>query len=109
MITVSIEITVAAHSFHFACESTYWILAVGHVFIWYPKACHHHRCSKKEVQQPLNGPEIMVQVLERILAVDYHFPSSIPVSENCKDLLRHILVADPAKRYSIADIQKHPW
>ena len=51
----------------------------------------------------------MAQVLERILAVDYHFPSSIPVSENCKDLLRHILVADPAKRYSIADIQKHPW
>ena len=50
-----------------------------------------------------------LQVLERILAVDYHFPSSIPVSENCKDLLRHILVADPAKRYSIADIQKHPW
>ena len=51
----------------------------------------------------------MAQVLERILAVDYHFPSSIPVSENCKDLLRHILVADPAKRYSIADIQKHAW
>ena len=50
-----------------------------------------------------------MQVLERILAVDYHFPSSIPVSEHCKDLLRHILVADPAKRFSIADIQKHPW
>ena len=49
------------------------------------------------------------QVLERILAVDYHFPASIPVSEACKDLLRHILVADPAKRYSIQDIQKHPW
>ena len=51
----------------------------------------------------------MSQVLERILAVDYHFPASIPVSEACKDLLRHILVADPAKRYSIQDIQKHPW
>ena len=51
----------------------------------------------------------MMQVLERILAVDYHFPSSIPVSEQCKDLLRHILVADPAKRFSIADIQRHPW
>ena len=50
-----------------------------------------------------------MQVLERILAVDYHFPSSIPVSEHCKDLLRHILVADPAKRFSIADIQRHPW
>lgn len=49
------------------------------------------------------------QVLERILAVDYNFPSSIPVSSECKDLLSKILVADPAKRYTIADIQRHPW
>lgn len=49
------------------------------------------------------------QVLERILAVDYNFPSSIPVSAECKDLLSKILVADPAKRYTIADIQRHPW
>jgi serine/threonine protein kinase len=47
--------------------------------------------------------------LERILAVDYNFPTSIPVSPECKDLLAKILVADPAKRYTIADIQQHPW
>ncbi len=49
------------------------------------------------------------QVLERILAVDYNFPTSIPVSPECKDLLAKILVADPAKRFTISDIQQHPW
>ncbi len=49
------------------------------------------------------------QVLERILAVDFRFPGSIPVSADCKDLLTRILVADPAKRASIEDIQQHPW
>ena len=48
-------------------------------------------------------------MLERILAVDYQFPPSIPVSRECKDLLSKILVADPSKRYTISDIQKHPW
>ncbi|CAK0781057.1 hypothetical protein CVIRNUC_005271 [Coccomyxa viridis] len=62
-----------------------------------------------ERAEDAGDPHRFQKVLERILAVDYHFPSSIPVSEHCKDLLRHILVADPAKRFSIADIQRHPW
>ena len=55
------------------------------------------------------GPAPAAQVLERILQVDYSFPTSIPVSAECKDLLSRILVADPAKRYTIEDIQQHPW
>ena len=50
-----------------------------------------------------------MQVLERILAVDFRFPASIPVSADCKNLLSRILVADPAKRASIEEIQQHPW
>lgn len=50
-----------------------------------------------------------MQVLERILAVDFRFPGSIPVSAECKNLLSRILVADPAKRASIEEIQQHPW
>ena len=52
---------------------------------------------------------LLVQVLERILAVDFRFPGSIPVSAECKNLLSRILVADPAKRASIEEIQQHPW
>ena len=58
---------------------------------------------------PALKPQNAAQVLERILAVDYAFPTSIPVSPECKDLLAHILVADPAQRYTIEDIQAHPW
>ena len=41
--------------------------------------------------------------------VDYEFPARVPVSDNCKDLLRRILVADPTRRLTIAQIQQHPW
>ena len=35
---------------------------------------------------------------------DFVFPASKPISAECKDLLGHILVVDPAERYSIQDI-----
>ena len=41
-------------------------------------------------------------------AADYEFPASKPVSEECKDILSRILVADPAKRITIAEIQARP-
>jgi serine/threonine protein kinase len=41
--------------------------------------------------------------------LQWQAPSNIPVSEPCLDLLRHILVPDPAQRYSIAQIYAHPW
>ncbi|CAG5127861.1 unnamed protein product [Candidula unifasciata] len=31
------------------------------------------------------------------------------VSESAKDLIRHLLVRNPRKRYSAADVLKHPW
>ena len=45
------------------------------------------------------------QVLERILKVDYRIPRSPKISEECKDLIRRILVADPSQRLSIKQIQ----
>ena len=31
------------------------------------------------------------------------------LSYNCKDLIKHILVTNPSKRYGFDDIKKHPW
>lgn len=31
------------------------------------------------------------------------------VSEHCRDLLAHLLTKNPTNRFSIADIQQHPW
>eukprot|EP00884_Botryococcus_braunii_P022447 jgi/Botrbrau1/8887/Bobra.0148s0007.1 len=49
------------------------------------------------------------KVVERIQKVDYRFPDDIPVSDECKDLISKILVADHAKRYTIKQILEHPW
>jgi len=41
--------------------------------------------------------------------VEYEFPPHVRVSRECKDLLKCILVPDPASRYTVEDIQRHPW
>lgn len=41
--------------------------------------------------------------------VDYLFPETAAISAQCRDLIQKILVADPNKRLSIADIFQHPW
>lgn len=50
-----------------------------------------------------------MQVLQRVIRADYTFPRNIPISEECKDLLRKILVVDPTKRLSVQQVQQHPW
>jgi hypothetical protein len=47
--------------------------------------------------------------LQRILKVDYHIPSHIKLSPEGHDLLRRVLVADPAQRINVAQIYDHPW
>ena len=49
------------------------------------------------------------KVLERILRVDYHIPKYPRISSECKDLITRILVADPDRRLTITQIQRHPW
>ena len=48
-------------------------------------------------------------VLERILRVEYGFPSRKPVSAELKDLISKILVADPKERATLAQVSAHPW
>lgn len=33
----------------------------------------------------------------------------IPVSAECRDLLSKVLVGNPKKRYTVQQIQRHPW
>lgn len=46
---------------------------------------------------------------QRILNVEYALPAHAVVTPECGDLLGQILVADPAARISLADVQRHPW
>ena len=59
--------------------------------------------------QHLQGANKFAKVLDRIQRVDFRFPSNIPVSAECKDLISKILVADVGKRLTIEAIQAHPW
>ena len=45
----------------------------------------------------------------RIVDAAYVIPADVPVSPGCIDLVRRILVADPAKRLSMDGIKRHPW
>ncbi|CAL8472199.1 g11741 [Coccomyxa elongata] len=50
------------------------------------------------------------RTLDRIVKVQYRLPShASSTSPEALDLLQHILVEDPAKRYSLQDMQAHPW
>lgn len=42
--------------------------------------------------------------------MEYRLPAhAASVSPEALDLLQHVLVEDPAKRYSLKDMQAHPW
>jgi len=47
----------------------------------------------------------------KILSAKYDFPSPYwdNISEDTKDLIRKLLVLDPQKRLSAAEILQHPW
>ncbi|ETV75971.1 CAMK/CAMK1 protein kinase, variant 1 [Aphanomyces astaci] len=40
---------------------------------------------------------------------DFDDPAWVGLSAKAKDLIRHLLVLDPAARYSMADLLAHPW
>jgi hypothetical protein len=43
------------------------------------------------------------------LQLDYRFPSSVPVSEALKDLLRRVFVSTREARVGLAGLAAHPW
>lgn len=47
---------------------------------------------------------LVVLLLQRILKVDYHIPSHIKLSPEGHDLLKKVLVADPANRINIQQV-----
>ncbi|KAH9664511.1 serine/threonine-protein kinase SAPK2 [Citrus sinensis] len=54
-------------------------------------------------------PRNFKKTIQRILSVHYSIPGYVRVSLECRHLLSRIFVADPEKRITIPEIQKHPW
>jgi len=52
-----------------------------------------------------------MDLFEIIKKGEYDFPSPYwdGISEPAKDLIRHLLVVDPSKRFNADQILSHPW
>lgn len=56
-----------------------------------------------------DDPRNFRKTISRILSAQYSIPDYVRVSQQCRQLLSQIFVANPSKRITIPDIKKHPW
>ncbi|XVE57541.1 hypothetical protein DITRI_Ditri04bG0098500 [Diplodiscus trichospermus] len=54
-------------------------------------------------------PRNFRKTIGRIMGIQYSIPDYVRVSADCRHLLSHIFVANPAKRITIPEIKQHPW
>ena len=54
-------------------------------------------------------PGNMSNILKNIQKARYSWPRNLPITPECKDLMRRMLVPDAACRITIPDLLKHPW
>lgn len=57
---------------------------------------------------PFETPEVKM-TYEKIKKVMYTFPENIPLTENVKNLITKIFIADPSKRPTLDQILEHPF
>ncbi|XP_051145427.1 serine/threonine-protein kinase SRK2A-like [Andrographis paniculata] len=58
-----------------------------------------------------SDPRNFRKTIQRIMAVQYKIPDYVHISQECKDLLSRIFVANSSKlqRITIKEIKSHPW
>ncbi|KAG1354366.1 serine/threonine-protein kinase SAPK2 [Cocos nucifera] len=54
-------------------------------------------------------PRNFRKTISRILSVQYSIPDYVRVSQECRQLLSRIFVANPSKRITVPEIKKLPW
>jgi len=60
---------------------------------------------------PFDDEDPNVHILDQVKQGKYSFPKENfgHVGENAKDLIRKLLTVDPRKRYTLKQVQEHPW
>ena len=55
--------------------------------------------------------ENTAELFEQIMNADFSFPSPYwdKISDSAKDLIHHLLVVDPASRWTADQAMRHPW
>ncbi|XP_031501637.1 serine/threonine-protein kinase SAPK7-like [Nymphaea colorata] len=54
-------------------------------------------------------PKNFRKTIGRIMNVQYKIPDYVHISQDCRQLLSRIFVANPARRIAIREIKTHPW
>jgi len=62
-----------------------------------------------ERQEDKGNPQKLQAMITRILKVEYTIPSYVKISDECRDMMQKILVAEPEKRITVDGIKRHPW
>lgn len=78
-----------------SCGVMLYVMLVGAYPFERPEDKHDHQKLQKMIQ--------------RILRVEYSFPSHVNISDECRDMLSKILVREPHRRITIEGLQSHPW
>ncbi|KAK1617330.1 hypothetical protein QYE76_022847 [Lolium multiflorum] len=56
-----------------------------------------------------DDPKDFRKTIGRIVSIQYNIPEYVHISQDCRQLLSKIFVANPAKRITIREIRNHPW
>ncbi|THU56374.1 hypothetical protein C4D60_Mb11t16600 [Musa balbisiana] len=79
----------------------------------YSKSSLLHSRPKSTVGTPAYiAPEVLSRREydgKRIMSVQYKIPDYVHISQDCKQLISRIFVANPMKRITIREIKSHPW
>ncbi|KAI4341993.1 hypothetical protein MLD38_026657 [Melastoma candidum] len=54
-------------------------------------------------------PKNFRKTISRIMGVQYNIPDYVHISQDCRQLLSRIFVANPGRRITIKEIKSHPW
>ncbi|XP_076881010.1 serine/threonine-protein kinase SRK2G-like isoform X2 [Bidens hawaiensis] len=79
----------------------------------YSKSSLLHSRPKSTVGTPAYiAPEVLSRREydgKRIMSIQYKIPDYVHISQECKQLLSRIFVANPLRRITIKEIKNHPW
>ncbi|MQL87977.1 hypothetical protein Taro_020527 [Colocasia esculenta] len=56
-----------------------------------------------------DDPKNFRKTITRIMSIQYKIPDYIHISNDCKDLLKRIFVANASRRITMREIKSHPW
>ncbi|XP_010547867.1 PREDICTED: serine/threonine-protein kinase SRK2J [Tarenaya hassleriana] len=54
-------------------------------------------------------PRNFRKTVQKIMAVKYKIPTHVHISQDCRNILTRIFVANPLKRITLREVKNHPW